>query len=208
MIKAQVDLHIERKLTHIFGVLAMVLVHHLCPLYVTWIIMGVFGLPLIIFDILRQKNDKLKALTPKLFGSIMRRRELHGIAGTTYLITGSAIILLLFPHNIVSLSLFFLALADPLASFAGIKYGTVRILGKKTLEGFLMAFCVCTVTAIFFYYNKRLMVDHLVVVSILSGFIGAFSELLPVGTLDDNFTQPILNAVFLSGLFFLFGGFS
>jgi diacylglycerol kinase (CTP) len=208
MIKAQVDLHIERKLTHIFGVLAMVLVHHFCPLYVTWIIIGVFALPLVIFDFLRQKNEKLKVLTPKLFGGIMRRRELHGLAGTTYLLTGAAIIFLLFPHDIVALSLLFLALADPLASFAGIKFGTIRILGKKTLEGFLMAFCVCTITAAIFYYNKRLMIDHLVVVSILSGFIGAFAELLPVGNLDDNLTQPILNAVFLSGLFFLFGGFA
>jgi diacylglycerol kinase (CTP) len=208
MIKAHVDLHIERKLTHIFGVLAMVLVHHLCPLYITWIVFCFFGIPFLIIDIVRQRNDKMKVFATKALGAIMRRSELNRLAGSTYLIVGAGLILLLFPHDIVSLSLLFLALADPLASYAGIKYGTVRILGRKTLEGFLTAFCVCTVASFCFYFSKRVMVDHLIVVSILSGFVGAFSELMPVGKLDDNFTQPVLNSVLLSGLFFLFGGFS
>lgn len=208
MIKAQVDIHIERKLTHVFGVLAMVLVHHFAPIYVSWLFIGLVALPLVVFDFARQKNERLKALTIKLFGGIMRRRELNGLSGTTYLLIGTTLILLLFPRNIVSLSLIFLAFADPIASFVGLKYGTTRVLGKKTLEGFLAALTVCMIASFIYYYSKRIMMDHIIVVMILSGFIGALSELLPVGRLDDNLTQPILNSVFLSGLFFLFGGFS
>lgn len=208
MIKAQVDIHIERKLTHIFGVLAMVVAHHFCPPVVTWSLLIGIGGPLVLLDFMRQKNEKLRLLTIRIFSSIMRRREMNALTGTTYLLVGVAIILLLFQANVVSLSLFFLALADPIASFVGLKYGTVKILGKKTLEGFIAAFVVCFTTSLIFYSVRRLMVDHLFVVSILSGIIGAVAELLPVGRLDDNLTQPIINAIFLSALFFLFGGFS
>ena len=131
MIKATADVHIERKLTHFFGVMAMVLLHALCPPWLTWVLFCSIGVPLVLFDVLRLKNEKLKQLTPHLFGMIMRRKELNHITGTTYLILGTLIILLFFPHPVVSLALLFLATADPLASYVGINYGTVKIVGKK-----------------------------------------------------------------------------
>jgi diacylglycerol kinase (CTP) len=208
MIKATADVHIERKLTHFFGVMSMVVVHWLCPLWLTWVLLITICVPLILFDILRQKNEKLKQLTPKLFGSIMRRKELNHIAGTTYLFLGTIIILFFFPAPIVSLSLLFLAFADPLASYVGLKYGTLKILGKKTFEGALAAFVICTILALLFYRQKNLMTDHWFIVSLISGFIGMLTELIPLAEIDDNFTQPVMNSLLLYGLFSLYGGFA
>lgn len=208
MIKALADVHIERKLTHFIGILGMVIVHSLCPQWLCWVILLSVSLPLVFLDFLRLRNQKLNQLMPKLFGLIMRRRELNHITGTTYLFLGTYIILFFFPHDVVSLSLLFLACADPLASYVGIKYGSIKILGKKTFEGTLAAFLVCTFISLIYYHQKNLMMDHWLVVSLLSGIIGAVTELVPLAKIDDNFTQPVLNALILYGLFSLYGGFA
>ena len=207
MIKALADVHLARKATHVSGILLMVIVHALAPLWVTWACLLFIGLPLVIFDFVRLRNEKLNLFTAKVLGGIMRRKELHRLSGTTYLFFGTAVILLIFPKDIVTLSLLFLAFGDPLASFVGVKYGHNKILGKKSLQGSLAAFFICTLIAVLFFFYKNLLVDHLIVASILAGIIGSLSELLPVWDIDDNCTQPILNASGLSGLFYLFGGF-
>lgn len=208
MIKATADVHIERKLTHFLGVMTMVVIHALTPSWLAWIILLGIAIPLVAFDFLRLRSEKLNQLTPKLFGLIMRRKELNHITGTTYLFFGTILIFFFFPDPIISLSLLFLACADPLASYVGIKYGTLKVLGKKTFEGTLAAFVVCTMISLLFYSQKNLMTDHWLVVSLLSGLIGAFSELIPLAKIDDNFTQPVLNSLFLYGLFSLYGGFA
>ena len=50
------------------------------------------------------------------------------------------------------------------------------------------------------------MTDRLVLVTIVSGFIGMIAELIPVGKLDDNLSFPIICASLLWGVFTLFGG--
>jgi dolichol kinase len=208
MIKAQIDVHLERKLTHIIGVFAMAVAHHLFPVWICWTILTVMGLPLVVFDFLRLRNKYLHDLTPKIFGRIMRRRELNSITGTTYLLIGVAIIFAIFPHDIVSLSLLFLAFADPIASYVGLKYGSHRILGKKTFEGSLAAFVVCVIISGLFFHFKNILIAHFFVATLLAGLIGGLSELIPIARLDDNLTQPVVNAIFLFVLFYLFGGFS
>ncbi len=207
MIKAQIDIHLERKLTHIIGVLMMAIAHHFFPQWVNWTVLATVGLPLVIFDFLRLRNAYLHQLTPKIFGKIMRRRELNGITGTTYLLLGVTIIFAIFPHDIVTMSLLFLAFADPLASYVGLKYGTHKIIGKKTFEGSLAAFVVCFILSLLFFHFKNILIAHYFVASLLAGLIGGASEVVPIGKLDDNLTQPILNAMGLTLLFYLFGGF-
>lgn len=207
MIKALADLHIERKLTHIFGILLMVGVHHFCSLQTCWLILLFGGTPLLLLDIFRHRVPFLQKFALKAFGAVMRRRELHGMTGTTFLLLGVTVILAIFPHNIVALALLFLALGDPAASLAGLKFGSLKIVGKKTLEGSLAAYIVCCGVAFCFYSWKQLMLEHIYIVSLLSGFIGAFSEVLPVFKIDDNFVQPVANAILLYGLFYIYGGF-
>lgn len=205
MIKALADIHLERKLTHVIGILIMVTLHHFFSLQTCWMILLFGGVPLLMLDIFRHKVAYLQTLTLKMFGGIMRRREVRGISGTTYLLVGTAVILAIFPHNIVALSLLFLALGDPVASFVGVKYGSLKIVGKKTLEGSLAAYAVCCVVAFCFYSWKELMVEHIYIVSLLSGFVGAVSEIIPL-KIDDNFVQPVLNAILLYLLFYIYGG--
>ena len=125
----------------------MVVVHHFTSTEMCWLILACAGGPLLLLDVLRQKSERLNKFSIIMFGAVMRRREIHGLTGTTYLLIGAAVILALFPHPIVSLSLLFLALGDPAASLVGLKWGTIKIAGKN--HGRIMTFGVCYLTAMF-----------------------------------------------------------
>ena len=130
------------------------------------------------------------------------------MAGTSYLLTGVSIIALIFPQEIVLLTLLFLAFADPIASYFGIKFGKDKIFGHKSLQGTVAAFFVCAILCFAFFYTHNLLLDRLIVVSLLGGLIGSLAELIPIGKLDDNLTLPVMSAIFLYFMFLLFGAFA
>ncbi|MEK6628541.1 MAG: hypothetical protein AABY53_07935 [Bdellovibrionota bacterium] len=167
-----------------------------------------FGfLVLVSADFLRLKNEGFNRFLTGFFGPIMRSSELHRLAGTTYLITGSVLTAFFFNKGVVALSLLFLAFADPIASYVGIKYGKDKLFGHKSVQGFVAAFAVCTgLCYLFLFYNR--VQDYILIASLLAGLVGSLSELIPVGKLDDNFSMPVLSSIGLSILFYFFDYFS
>lgn len=186
----------------------MFAVYVLAPEMVSYTILAIAVLLFLPIDFLRHKYPALNDWMVHAFKPIMRTSEIHKIAGTTYLLSGVCVIIALFPRPVVALTLLFLAFADPIASFVGIKYGKDKVFGHKSIQGFMAAFAVCAVaTALFLsYYN--IMLDRVIVVSLLAGLIGALAELIPIGKLDDNFTLPVLSGFGLYILFYLFGLFA
>ena len=136
----------------------------------------------------------------------MRTEEMSRMSSMSWLVSGAWISIVLFPRDIAVLSLLLLAFGDPAASIFGILYGKDRLLGKKTLQGTLAGFAICTGVGAAYYFSTGLMLERLVLVSILTGLIGALSEIVPVADLDDNLTSPTINSLLLMGLFGLFGG--
>ena len=140
------------------------------------------------------------------FSGVLRDSEEHGLSGVTYAVLGLGISFFLFDKSVVMLSVLCLAIGDPVASFFGLLYGHDKLIGNKSLQGSLAAFAFCTVAAYFFFSIKGIMLDHMILVSFLTGLIAAISELLPVAKLDDNFTQLLMGSGLLTILFSLFGG--
>lgn len=204
--KNRSDLHIARKIWHVSGVFTMFTAWIFLPYWVSMTLLIVGWLAFVPADFMRQKNSQINRTLSNLFRPIMRSNELNRLAGTTYLITGALVITLLFNKGVVALSLLFLAFADPIASYVGIKYGKDKIFGHKSVQGFVAAFAVCsTLCFLFLFYNQ--VQEHLIVVSLLAGLIGALSELIPLAKLDDNFTMPVLSSVGLTLLFYFFNLF-
>ena len=186
----------------------MFVTYVLAPEMVSYTILAISVLLFLPMDFLRHRYPALNDWVIHALKPIMRTNEIHKMAGTTYLLSGVCIVAALFPRPVVALTLLFLAFADPIASFVGIKYGKDKVFGHKSIQGFMAAFAVCALaTAVFlFYYNTPF--DRVIVVSLLAGLIGALAELVPVGKLDDNFTLPVLSGFGLYILFYLFGLFA
>lgn len=201
------DIHLARKLWHFLGVLLIIVLHHNLVRSTAIQLITFFAFFSLTLDFLRLKIPVLNRTFLNVFYPFLRNSEKDAATGTSYLLWGTLVLVYFFPSEVVALSLFFLAIADPVASYFGIRFGKDRLVGNKTLQGTLAAFVICTIIAALYFYSKDLMVDRILAVSLLAGLIGAFSELIPIGKLDDNLTFPILSAVALYGLFYVFGGF-
>lgn len=200
------DVQVPRKLWHAIGVLNLVIVYQAVPR--SWSLGLMAGLCIlgVALELVRLRVGKINAMVTRTFGPLMRDHERESWAGSTYILLGAFLTIAIFPAPVASLSLLFLALADPVASYFGIRYGTVPLLGAKTLRGTLAAFATCTAVALVFYASRHIMVEQLLIAALLSGLAGAIAELLPVGSLDDNLTQPVLSATMLYLIFQVFGG--
>ena len=201
--KNRSDLHIARKVWHVTGVFTMFLAWFFLPYWLSMSALGVGWLLFVPADVVRQRNPQVNRTLSNLFRPIMRSNELNRLAGTSYLLTGALVITLFFNRQVVSLSLLFLAFADPIASYIGIKYGKDKIFGHKSVQGFIAAFAVCSILCFIFLFYSQVQ-EHLLVMSLFAGLIGALAELVPLGKLDDNFTMPVLSCVGLSVLFYFF----
>ncbi|MBT4763144.1 MAG: hypothetical protein HOO06_15735 [Bdellovibrionaceae bacterium] len=206
-LKSKADLHLARKFWHFVGVMTIVIIYHNVDRVTGLKYSLTAALVSCVVDISRIRFEKFNNIILYFFGSFMRESEKHSVSGNTFLLLGAFVTIYVFDPEIAKLSLFFLATADPLASYIGVKYGKDKILGNKSLQGSMAAFVCCMVIAAVYFYSKNLMVERLVIVSLLAGLIGAASELISVGKLDDNLTLPILSSTFLFILFSMFGAF-
>ena len=186
------------------GVSFFFLVWSFLPVWLSLVLLIVAWIIFVPIDLIRLSNPKINRVLLRWFKPIMRKNEIDRPAGTTYLITGVITVGFLAHPQIVGLSLLFLAFADPIASYIGIRYGKDKIFGHKSVQGFVAAFVVCVLlTAGFLYYHN--VSEYILIVSLLSGLVGALAELIPVAKIDDNFTMPVLSSI---GLSFVFGFFN
>jgi diacylglycerol kinase (CTP) len=207
-LKPRNDVHLARKVWHFFGVIMIAVCYHNMTRTVALQMLTVFGSLVIVIDYLRHSKPLLNNFLLKIFSPILRDSEKNQITGATYCVIGVFVIVFFFNRDIVMLSLLFLAFADPIASYFGIRYGKDRLFGRKSFQGTMAAFFSCLLVAGVYFYSHNIMTDRLLIVSILSGLAGAIAEAVPLRRLDDNLVMPVLSAVMLYGIFYLFGGFS
>lgn len=205
-LKDRNNIHLPRRLWHLGGVLFIFTFYcFLTPTQAVWTILPVATV-MIGFDFARLYSRRLSRFFQWAFKPFLRQSELNRLAASTSMMAGVTFVIVFFPRPVVLLSLLFLAVADPVASFFGIRYGKDKLIGSKTLQGSLAAFVACFILSWFFFTQQDLMAERRFIACLLAGIIGAVSELVPIGKLDDNLVFPVLSAILLSGLFYVFGG--
>ena len=114
-LKKRSDLHIARKIWHILGVLVIIVSFMNLSRFQSLVTLSFFTLLFVGFDVLRLQYSFLNKIALAVMAPFIREQERNSLAGTTYLLTSSLLVIWLFPKNIALLSLVFLAFADPLA---------------------------------------------------------------------------------------------
>ena len=206
-LKERKDLHLARKLWHFSGVGLMWLTYSLLGPEICKPLILVVALAFTLFEAARLKRPLINQWVHRNFAPLMRETESQNFSGMTYLFWGAAALAWLFPTPVVSLSLLFLAVGDPVASAVGIKWGKDRIHGNKTLQGFLACFACCMVLTAVFCFATNILVDRLVIVSVAGGLLGAGAETFNFSDIDDNFSMPVISAMGLSLIFYILGAF-
>ena len=193
------DLHIVRKLWHMLtGTIGIII------FYATGEKIENFATVLLILaalvfaiEILRLRHPGLNQHILFLMKPFMRESEKHSISGMPFYALGVALSLFFFSEKIAILSVLFLILADPIASFFGILFRVDKILPNKSLQGTLAAFTVCYLTTLVFGLIHLGSSMNLLIFAIVSGFIGALSELCSI-YIDDNLCIPVLSGLGLT----------
>lgn len=204
--KDKADLHIARKVWHFTGVLIIIVLFHNLSYDRAFKAILFTSLFLAVFEVARFRIKSLNKFFKKTLFHVIRASERNSVSGITYMLFGCLIIVSLFPKDITMLSLYFLAAADPLASYIGVKYGKDKLFENKSLQGSLAAFAVCTVLSYMYFSTHGLMGDHILIASVLAGLSGSFSEMLAFGKMDDNFSIPVVSSILLWVIFYVFGG--
>ncbi len=194
-----------RRVYHILGMAIIITLYSVLDRAIALGMISGAILVTLTFDGIRQRSRLLQRRSLSWFRKVIRDEELKGLSGMSYLLLGVGIVIYLFPKDVGLLSLSMLGLGDPAASIIGVKYGRDPILGSKTLQGALASFAVCAVLTAIFVRLNGLFLDRWVLVSWVGGLIGMLSELIPIGSLDDNLTFPVMAASQLWVLFYVFG---
>jgi len=198
------ELHIARKIWHVCGVAALLWLYVSLP-YNKLINVGVLATSFVwLVDFGRLKLPWLNKAVQSTFSFCMREGEKNKISGMSYMAAGGLLAALLFPKDVVILSMIFLGIGDPIASTFGVLYGKNKI-GSKSLEGSLAAFIACSVASVIYFIANDFF-DHRIFLAVpLAGLWGALSELIEIKYLDDNFTLPVFAGFGLWGLYYVLG---
>ena len=207
-LKFRSELHLARRISHVLGIAFVAFLMEKLSTRDSLFYLSVAALVVLPFDILRLKRPDLNHYIVRLFKPIIRIEEVATLSGTSFLIVGAFVSVLLFPKNIAVLAVLLLAFGDPASSIVGVLYGKDKIWGRKSLQGAVACFITCTIVCGTYFLSHNLMVERIVLVSVIGGLIGALSELVQISRLDDNMTFPIFASLGLWSMFALFGGFS
>jgi diacylglycerol kinase (CTP) len=200
-------MHWHRKIFHMIGIGSVGLTLAFSSISTSYaiIILAIVSAIIIPLDYGRRFFPKFKEKVYKDFRRIMRDTERDNVTSMTWFLLSMLMTLAIAPREIAGLAALLLAFGDPWASIFGIRFGKTPLFGgKKTLEGFLGCFAVCTLVSILYFAFTGLVASSMVIpAAMLAGLAGALAESIPAGKLDDNFTIPLASAPALMGIVYL-----
>lgn len=203
--KTKQDLHLTRKIWHAFaGVTGALLYLYYIPKNIFLLLLAVLTGLYLSVEIIRKLNPRFHKELIQNWKWFLRDSEIEGVNTGLYYNLSCFIAIAFFPKTIAVLSIFYLALADPLAAFVGTLWGkkSIQIISGKSLIGSFAAFLVCFLVTIVFLRDS-IPFNQLLLISLIGGMGGSLSESLPL-KIDDNLTIPIISGLILWGSSLLF----
>ena len=149
-------------------------------------IIGVGGLVALALaaELLKGLVPTFRAIFLRIFSPILRSQEQKGgPTGATYFLIGSFLCILFFDKTLAIVCLCFLTLGDLCAALIGKQWGRIKLFSRKSLEGSLACFVVCTTVALLIEIAPCCCTRW-------STRSQPLIELLPIGV-DDNVTIPL-----------------
>ncbi len=118
---------------------------------------------------------------------IIRKNEYKSLWSASLMMISFVIITLVFPKNIVLLSMIVTSVSDPVAGLFGMQYGEIKLFNNKTLEG-SFSFIISTFLITLFYFQTFNILLFIIC------FLISFNELITPMKYD-NFTIPIVSSI-------------
>lgn len=208
VLPARSDLHLARKIWHLTAGVVLVLIYRYSGISQAFavLLLGAAFVFLMTLETMRLHNPNINRIALRLWRPFIRSGELDRISGLPYYVCAAMLAIGIFPEKIAVLSLLYLAVGDPTASFFGILYGhrSVKFASGKSLIGTAAGVIVCTMLSLFILSDLPLQANEWWALSLIGGLAGGISELIPL-EVDDNFTVPLISGFVLWIAFIFFG---
>lgn len=181
---------LARKAIHYSSTLIPVLYYFYIGRNTVLIVLGILSGLILLLEILRMVSGNLYGFYLRLFGTILRPHEHYRrLTGASFVFIASFLSVLIFPKEVAVAAMLVAALADPTACLVGERWGTIRLLKAKSLQGWL-AFLAAGWVGLawlpdFDWHQKITFV-------LFASLVELFS-----GRLDDNLTVPLVTGGFI-----------
>ncbi len=157
-------------------------------------------------ELLRRRNPKINARMMALYGRFAHPHEEHRLASSTWYCTSAFLLAMLGSAVAGVAALLILALADPAAALVGRRWGRVRLLNGRSLEGTLtfvgVGFLAATSGVALLFPTVGLA--GILAMSSAGAAAGGLAELLS-RRIDDNLSIPVCAALAAWGVAVLMG---
>ena len=139
-------------------------------------------------------NTKLNIFYFTYLSNTTRQYESNNLLSATYLILVSFFIILFFNKDIAIISISIVSIADAMAAIFGIKYGKIKLLNNKTLEGSLIFLLFSLIITFLSIYILLVQID--IIILFICAIMATIIEHIST-TKFDNITVPLFSAIFL-----------
>jgi len=198
--------NVKRNIFHMLsGIIVLFLVNYLVPQVYLVHLACVFFVLAWGLDLGRKKYPMFQQFAMFLFKGVKHPHETYRINSATWYTTALLILATFFDLTSINCAIIILAFSDPAAALIGRKYGKIKILHGRTLEGSLTFFLTAFVSSslIITAFGNQFYFEHLFKVAFLTSFIAAITELVS-HKVDDNLTIPLSAAIGVSFASYLF----
>lgn len=195
-----------RSLVHMVGaVVSLGLIIVLSATQLAWVAGG-FGLFAWSLEASRTISPQANARMMKLFGPIAHEQEWDRVNSATWYSTALALLGLTFSPLLCAIAVAVLGFADPMAGLLGRRWGRIRLVNNRSLEGTLTFVVVGTLAARAAMSLVGTTIDggSLWIVALASAIAGALAELFS-RRVDDNFSIPTVVAGTAMAMLLLLG---
>lgn len=195
-------IHWKRKLFHVLGIGTVAVAYPLTPVQPleAAVILAVVTAIFTTLDLARFWIPSLNKKVRQDFGMLMRDYELNSISGSSWFLLSSVLCVAAFSKLGAALGFLYLAIGDPVASWAGLRWGRTKLPGGKSVEGSLALVAVCALAGTAFLAFGGLAPATALGVAVAVAFAAAFAEWLPIKGIDDNFVVPLVTGAAASGV--------
>lgn len=188
---------INRKLIHLIGIVIPIIYYFNTKptILIILLILNLVGLSL---DIARHYENKIQALTNKIFRPIMRKHELSGtkkLSGSSYMLLGFLLTAVFFNKFLVITSWVILIASDSFAALIGRAYGTKKYCGKSIIGSSTFVISSILICLCANYFWCILSFKAVMLGCIAATTIEFYSRILNI---DDNLFIPLFFCFFAS----------
>lgn len=189
-----------RKLYRIFFGFIFLVVYYFSPYkWIALIVVGVFLIPLLLLEWARHKYP---GFWPYLMGVTGAKKWYIKVSKRifkitpgkvmpdTWFLSGIFISIAVFSKSIAVCVLLFSIFGDAISAIVGTKYGTIKLIGKRSVQGSLAHLAICVLIGV----ALITVVEVPFLLILIGAVVATVAEFAPI-PVDDNLAVPLITGI-------------